>query len=84
MTRFTVIWHREAEGELVELWLSASDRNEISAAVQSIDVALSSDAKTKGESVAEGLRSFSAPPLRILFAVLNADRVVQIELVRRI
>ena len=42
MTRFTVIWHREAEGELVELWLSASDRNEISAAVQSIDVALSS------------------------------------------
>lgn len=84
MTRFTVTWHREAEDELAELWLYATDLNEISAAVQAIDLALSSEAESKGEIVAEGLRSFNAPPLRVLFAISQADRVVQVELVRRI
>lgn len=84
MTRFTVTWHREAEDELAQLWISATDRNEISAAVQAIDLALSNEADSKGENLAEGLRSFNAPPLRVLFAIVEADRVVQVELVRRI
>jgi hypothetical protein len=33
MIRYTVTWHREAEEELAELWLFASDRNEVTAAV---------------------------------------------------
>lgn len=84
MMRFTVTWHREAEEELAKIWVQASGRNEISAAVQAIDVALSSDAGEKGESLAEGLRSFNAPPLRVLFVIRHADRIVQVELVRMI
>ena len=83
MTRFTVTWHPDAEGELVELWLSASDRNEIASAVQAIDLALSSDASSKGDAVAEGLRSFITPPLRVLFVARDSDRVAQVQLVRR-
>jgi len=84
MTRFTVTWSSEAEDELVELWLNASDRNEISASVQAIDLALGSDAASKGEAVAEGLRSFNAPPLRVLFVARESDRVVNVALIRRI
>jgi hypothetical protein len=84
MTRFTVTWHREAEDELVELWLGASDRNEIAAVVQAIDLALGNEVASKGEFVAEGLRSYNAPPLRVLFVTRESDRVVQVELVRRI
>jgi len=84
MTRFTVTWHPEAEAELTELWLSGSDRNEIAAAVGAIDVALSVDATSRGQDVAEGLRSLNSPPLRVLFVVRESDRVVQIELVRRL
>ena len=84
MIRYTVTWHREAEDELVELWLGAADRNEMTTAGQLIDLALSSDVVSKGEVVAEGLRSFTAPPLHVLFVAREFDRVVQVELVRRI
>jgi hypothetical protein len=84
MTRYTVTWHPEAENELTTLWLSAEDRSEITAAVQAIDLALVSDAATKGVEIAEGLRAFLAPPLRVLFVMRDADRVVEIEFVRRI
>ena len=56
MTRYTVTWQREAEGELVELWIAAADRDAIAVAVQAVDLALSSDAELKGDAVAEGLR----------------------------
>ena len=67
MMRFTVTWHPEAEDELAELWISAEDRDAITAAVLAIDTALRSDALAKGEAVAENLRAFHAPPLRVLF-----------------
>jgi hypothetical protein len=84
MIGYTVTWHREAEEELAELWLFDADRNAITAAVCAIDLALANDAASKGEAVAEGLRSLIAPPLRVLFVVREADRVAQVELVRRI
>lgn len=84
MTRYTVTWQADAEAELVDIWLSASDRGEVAAAVRAIDEALSIDAGAKGDTVAEGLKSFNAPPLRVLFLVREADRVAEVELVRRI
>lgn len=84
MTRYTVTWHPEAENELTSLWLSADDRNEITEAVQAIDLVLASDAATKGVEIAEGLRAFLAPPLRVIYATRDADRVVEVEFVRRI
>lgn len=84
MNRYTVTWQPEAEADLVALWLEAPDRNDVSAAVRSIDAALAMDAEAKGDLVAEGLRAFNAPPLRVLFTVRPADRVVEIELVRQL
>lgn len=70
--------------ELTTLWLAAEDRDQITTAVQAIDLALASDAVTKGVEIADGLRAFLAPPLRVLFVTRDADRVVEIEFVRRI
>jgi plasmid stabilization system protein ParE len=84
MSRYTVTWHPEAEAELIELWLDAQDRNQVAEAVRTIDAALAMHAEARGDPVAEGLRGLNAPPLRVIFTVRPADRVTEIELVRRL
>jgi hypothetical protein len=64
--------------------MKAPDRKLVTAAAHRIDVELSEDASSKGVEVSEGLRAFFAPPLRILFAVDEADRKVEVLRIRRI
>jgi hypothetical protein len=84
MIRYTVLWHGSAQDELAELWINARDRNAITAAAHLVDVELSQDAAVKGVDVAEGLRAFFSPPLRVLFAVDDGDRTVEVMRVRRL
>lgn len=84
MTRYTVVWHPDAQDELAELWMAAADRIAIAAAADLIDLELSEDAGNKGLHVAEGLRAFYVAPLRILFAVREDDRLVEVLRVRRL
>jgi hypothetical protein len=84
MTRYTVVWLESAEDELADLWIRAQDRNAVTTAAHAIDVELAEDAATKGGEVSEGLRAFLAPPLRILFAVDEGDRLVEVVRVRRL
>jgi plasmid stabilization system protein ParE len=83
MTRYTVVWSGDALNELAELWISARDRNAVSMAAHAIDVELSRDATTKGVEVAEGLRVFFSPPLRIFYTIDEGDRLVEVVRVRR-
>jgi hypothetical protein len=84
MTRYTVVWHDSTIDELAEIWMAARDRNSVTTAAHIIDFELSSDAETKGVEVSEGLRAFFAPPLRILFAIDDGDRLVEVVRVRRL
>jgi hypothetical protein len=84
MTRYTVVWHASAQDELADLGIKAPNRNGVTGAAHFIDVELSQDAATKGVDVAEGLRAFFAPPLRILFSVDEGNRIVEVVRVRRI
>jgi len=84
MIRYTVVWPAGAEDELAELWVAAPDRDAITAAANSIDLELSADSTTKGTELSEGLRALFAPPLRVLFAVREDDRVVEVLRVRRL
>lgn len=84
MTRYTVVWVQSVEDELVEIWLAADDRNTITSATQAIDRELGTDPESKGEDVAEGLRSLNAPPLRVIFTVSTDDRVVEVVRVARL
>lgn len=84
MIRYTVVWPGGAQDELAELWIAASDRSAVAAAANDIDVELSEDAAAKGEQLSEGLRALFAPPLRVLFAVREDDRVVEVLRVRHL
>ncbi|MEM8671807.1 MAG: type II toxin-antitoxin system RelE/ParE family toxin [Planctomycetota bacterium] len=84
MTRYTVVWVKSVEDELVEIWLAASDRDDIAAATYAVDKELGSDARLKGKEVAEGLRSLNIPPLRIIFTVSEDDRLVEVVRVARL
>jgi plasmid stabilization system protein ParE len=78
MTRYTVVWPRDAEEDLADAWLNAPDRNAVTAAAIAIDKKLSENAATKGLEVSEGLRAFYEAPLRVLFAVREGDRIVEV------
>ena len=78
MTRFTVVWHDDAQNQLADLWAKTSDRQSITLAANATDKHLAIDAESKGIAVEGGLRQVVVPPLRLLFAVSEADRTVRI------
>ena len=84
MSRRTVVWVPSAENELGEIWLAASDRNDVTSASQKIDEALQRNLQTTGVEVAEGLRGLEVSPLRVLFEVLQEDAMVRVLKVKRI
>lgn len=82
MIRYTVVWPSGSEDELTDIWIRAQDRLAVTAAADAIDQQLSVDASTKGIELSEGLRALFAPPLRVLFAVREDDRLVEVLRVR--
>ena len=82
MTRYTVVWLRDAIDELGEIWIASQDRNAITAASAEIDRELATDASAKGKTLSEGLLLYDAPPLRAVFSVSDPDRKVEIARVR--
>ncbi len=53
MSRYTVVWLRDAIDELGEIWLSAKDRSAITKASANIDRELATNAKEKGNPLSE-------------------------------
>ena len=84
MTRYTVVWVRSAQDELVELWLNAPDRSAVTTAAHAIDEELGGDAPVKGSELSEGLRSLFVPPLKAIFIVREGDRIAEVLRVRNI
>jgi hypothetical protein len=76
--RYTVAWHDDAQNQLAEIWMNATDRQSVALAANAIDRHLTDDAATKGIAVEGDLRQVIVPPLRLLFAVSEPDRMVRI------
>ena len=53
MTRYTVVWLRDAIDDLGEIWLAAQDRNAVTIASAEIDRELATDASAKGKPLSE-------------------------------
>ena len=84
MKPFTVLWRQTAVDQLAELWLTASDRVQVNGAVEAIDALLSTE--PQGElthELAEGLRTVTVLPLRVIYAVQEPDCMVDVATVRR-
>ena len=84
MNRYTVVWVKSAEDELVELWIGSSDRSAVAAATHEIDRQLTTDPALQGEPLREGLRALNCPPVRVLYSVSDDDRIVEVAVVRAI
>jgi plasmid stabilization system protein ParE len=82
MTRYTVVWIESAQNELADLWIRGEDRSALNAATRAVDAELAVDALTKGSAISEGLRALSVRPVRVLFAVREYDRIVEVLRVR--
>ena len=78
MTRYTVVWLQSSLDELADIWLNSGDRAAVASAADQIDGELAEDPGTKGFELSEGLRAFYVQPLRILFAVREDDRIVEV------
>ena len=78
MTRYTVVWHDDAQDELIRRWLAAAERELITGAADIIDWELARDAPIKGVTAKDDLRELVIPPLRVLFAVSEPDRLVKV------
>jgi hypothetical protein len=78
MTRYTVVWHVDAQNQLAKLWMEAADRNAVTHAADAVDAVLVWDAPTKGIAVEGDLQELIHPPLQLLFGVSEPDRLVRI------
>jgi hypothetical protein len=84
MTAFTVIASNEAENQLTNLWILATDRADVTAAQHRIEQELAADPRRSGKEVAEGLWRINCPPLCVLYEIDDTNRLVRITSVGRI
>lgn len=73
---YVVYWTNEADDQLADLWLKASDRADVTAASHRIEAALSRDPFGVGESREADDRIAFDPPLVVYYQVKRADNVV--------
>lgn len=78
MNRFHVDWLPDAIDDLAEIWLRAANRASVNFASAMIDQRLAESPSEWGKEVREGLCEFSVPPVRVLFAVDDANHIVEI------
>lgn len=78
MIRFTVVWLREALEDLAAIWTSATNRAAVTTAANLVDVHLRVNPLLEGEELSEGLRILELPPIRVIFAVREDDRTVEV------
>jgi hypothetical protein len=82
MTKYTVIWHDNAKNQLAAMWVERKNRAAITLAANAIDEELKFDADLKGTPQPDRLRSLHIPPLQVLYAVRESDRIVEVLVAR--
>ena len=75
---YTVVWSKETERELADIWSDAVDRQGIATAANLLDRELAQAPANLGESRPNGLRITHYLPLGIRFSVSEDDRLVRV------
>ena len=76
--RYTVVWSVAAEDQLAEIWLASAHRGAVTAASHAVETQLANQPDSSGTPLHEGLYSIEISPLRVIYAVEDADRLVKI------
>ena len=80
--KWTVTWTNEAEEELTDIWLRATNKRRITEASDRIERELRRNADKKGKSVARH-RVLHIPPLAVAFELIPDDCLVRVIHVER-
>ncbi|MEX0724927.1 MAG: hypothetical protein WD065_01575 [Planctomycetaceae bacterium] len=83
MTKYTVVWLRDAEDELGRIWMDAANRRAVASAANLIDDELRTDPDLVGAHVKGTFRTLEYSPLEIIFDVRTEDRLVRVLWVRQ-
>jgi len=75
---YTVIWRREAEAQLITLWLRAANKEAITRYAEQIDRILARDPNEQGESRNENTRLAFFRPLCVRYQVDEAAKRVTV------
>jgi hypothetical protein len=75
--KWTVVWLPEAQRDLADLWLAATDRQTVRDAADWIDKALARDPDRTGIIAADG-RFLERVPLAVAFEILPDDCLVRV------
>lgn len=67
MKPYTVVWDEAAVDELASIWDADADRRRVTRAAAQIDNLLKATGRQAGLELAEGLRTLTVLPLRIVF-----------------
>jgi hypothetical protein len=78
MTPFQVIWSPEALRQLAALWITATNRSEITRAQHRIDQALAADPKSAGRELSEGLWKLDDPPLLVFYEINDVHKAIRV------
>ncbi len=78
MTPYRVVWTRDALAELASIWMNSSNPAAVTRAAGEIDRILGRNPAESGVELHEQLRVLIFPPLRVLFAVVEIDRRVEV------
>jgi plasmid stabilization system protein ParE len=79
--KYMVTWTRNAQNDLADIWMNATDRQSVRDAANRIDRALERNPERLGQSLGDD-RVYVDAPLAVTFAVFPADcrvRVWQVE-----
>ena len=82
--KFTVVWTPGAENDLAAIWTTASDRDAVATASNTIDFLLVRDPESRGEPSFDTVRLLTIAPLSVEFEVQEADRIVSVLAVWRL
>jgi mRNA-degrading endonuclease RelE of RelBE toxin-antitoxin system len=80
--RYTVVWRTDASEALTKEWLSAKQRQAVSDAADRIDQRLADSPREGALSATGDLFRLTVPPLSILYAIREDDRIVEVIAVR--
>lgn len=75
---YTVVWKHEAEDELADFWLMATERQAVADAAYRLERELGNDPLTAGESRDATTRVAFDGPLGVFYEISDADRLVTI------
>jgi hypothetical protein len=79
MSRFTVVWIEDAEGDLAEVWIDSPNREAIRAAVERIDRELDQAPTLYGTHLSEGLWTIYREPLKVFFTIDPINELVEVQ-----